>query len=215
MLQIGLERQWRQFLVGSTFRERKLLSRRQTDDPCKTQLLLRQVVGGSDQLLLARLQFNLGAELVDGRTQPCLPLIVSLVVKRLCILHLRLRGFYASRRSNRQQVGVSHRQNHKLACILVAEPRRLQALGGRPLFFEIFVVEQRLAEVRPDVQIVERPNHSRQRKWKQIALKSQRGKARGLNILSDAGRQIRQKIAEFFPPLAVRLHGLVVGQQQA
>ena len=54
-----------------------------------------QVIAGNDQLLLPGLQFNLGAQSIDSRSQAGFLLVGGFVVECLSALHLGLSGFHA------------------------------------------------------------------------------------------------------------------------
>ena len=87
----------------------------QPDDARERELLLGEVIGGGDQLLLARLIFDLRAQRVDRGRDSGLLLRDRFVVERLGGVDLRLRGFDPRSAGNRLQVGVAGGEHDQIA----------------------------------------------------------------------------------------------------
>ncbi len=220
-LQIGFEGQRNERLIRRFLGENELLSRRQSDDARHAQIQLGQIVARHDELLLAGLQFDLGAQGVNRRSQTGFQLVGSLVVKSLRVLDLRLGGLDSRRCGNRLQICVSDGEHDHLPRIFVAELRGLQALRGRALAFEVLEIEERLAERDTRVEIVEGRNDTREcggsvarrsEQRKQL-VEPQSRKSLSLHVLLHPRGDVGQQFAQFFPPLAPGRLGLIARQQ--
>ncbi len=148
--------------------------------------------------------FRPGSLLVDG-----------FVVEGLGVLNLGVRGLYTRSGGNCHQIGVADSKHDQLTRVFVAVLRRFQAFGSGAFLFEVLEVEERLAHGGARIEIVEGPDHAGNWKGKNIALEAQGSEALGLYVFLHPGREVGQKVAEFFPSLAARHDGLITGEQQA
>src|ERR1700693_1081416 len=92
---------------------------------------------------------------------------------------------------------------------------RFQIFRSGALLLVVPEVKHGLSERGASVKVVERTDHARNRKWKNVALEPERGEALGLHILRDSGREVGQQVAEFFPPLPLRRHSLIAREQES
>ena len=127
--------------VGSLVGQFKFLAGRQSDHAGQGDFLLGEIIHRRDQLLLARLVFDLSAECVDGRRDSGLLLRNRLVVERLRRHDLRLRGFDAGCSSNRLQISVAGREHDQIARILQVVLGHAFAKHGRTVFLHRLPVE--------------------------------------------------------------------------
>ena len=213
-LQVNLNGQGRQRLVGGFLGQNKLLTGRQSDDSSQQKFLSREVVACGDELLLAGLQLDLRTQRIDCWTQASLLLVIRFVVQGLGVLNLGAGGFDAGGGGDRLQVGVADSKHYKFSGILIAVLRGFQAFGGGTFFFQISEAE-RLDDRSARIEVVEGTNDARDREWKYVALKAEGREALGLYIFQNPGGEVGQEAAEFFPSLAPRHDGLVTGEKEA
>ena len=135
-------------LVRSFVGQFEFLAGRESDHAGQRNFLLGEIVGGRDQLLLARLVFDLRPERVDGRSDAGLLLRHRLLIERVRRLHLGLRGFHAGRPGHRLQIGVAGREHDQIARVLQIELGHAFADCGRTVFLDCLPVENSLRSPR-------------------------------------------------------------------
>jgi hypothetical protein len=93
----GFNIRQRQFMIGSSIRQREGLRHRQSNQPRQRDFLFFKIVQPRCQPLLLGLQFHLAAIHIDARVQPAQVPVHSLLIHRLCRFDLRPRRLDASR----------------------------------------------------------------------------------------------------------------------
>ena len=135
-LQAGLKIGDGKRLVRRFVSQFEFLAGCESNHSCQGNFLLGEVIRGRDQLLLARLVFDLRPQRVDCRSDAGLLLRDRLVVKRLRRLDLRLGGFHAGCSGNRLQIGVAGREHDQIARVLQIVLGHAFADYGRPVFLD-------------------------------------------------------------------------------
>jgi hypothetical protein len=97
----------------------ELLSERNANEAGQRQLLLRKVVARGNQLLLARLQLDVGTQPVNRCRRPSVESVYCLFVECTRRITLCLRRVHARRMGDCLQVGCADGDHHLLADILV------------------------------------------------------------------------------------------------
>ena len=157
-LQTGLKIGDRKSLVRSFVGQREFLAGRESNHSGQRNFLLGEIVGGRDQLLLARLVFDLRPQRVDRRSNARLLLRHRFLVERLRGLDLRLRGFHAGCPGNRLQIGVAGREHDQIARVLQIEMGHAFADHGRAVFLNRLPVEDSLRRRGAHIKIGEGPD---------------------------------------------------------
>ena len=137
-----------------------MLAGGEPDDARESQLLDREIVLGLNQLLLARFQFHLRAQPVNGGRRSSFHLIGGLIVKSLRGVHLRGDGFDARGIGDGLQIIVANGEDHQVARIFGRVLRGLQILRGGVSVVDGVEIEQDLREVSARIVITKRPDDS-------------------------------------------------------
>ena len=149
-------------LVRSFVGQFEFLAGRQSNHARQRKFLFGKIVRGGNQLLLARLVFDLGAQRVNRRSDAGLLLRHRLVVERMRRFDLRLRGFHAGGSGNGLQVSVAGREHDQIARVLQVELGHAFADRGRTVFLDCLPVEHALRCRGAHVKVGERPDNARQ-----------------------------------------------------
>ena len=139
--------------------QRELLCERQTDDARERQFLPAQTVPHGDELLVLRLQFDLGSQQINARGEAGVSQIHRLVVEGLRGLDLRFGSIHTRLRRDGLQVSLGNDQYDHLAHILVTESFRGEAARGRSLVMQRVQVQNRAGHADARVEECERADH--------------------------------------------------------
>ena len=187
----------------------------EADGAREGELLDGEIVFRLDQLLLPRLQFDAGAQRIDGRRGAGFHLIGGLVVEGLRRLNLGVDGFDQCFIRNGLQVGVAHGEDDEVSRILI------RVFGGFDLLLrgaglvDGAPIEQGLAQVGAGIEIREGTDDRGNIYAGDVKRKSELGEVHLGNVGVGSEVDVRQERAQLLPALAARVGDIRAGEQQA
>ncbi len=196
---------------GHGVHEQEALPQGQADGAGEGQLLLGRVLLGHDQPLAERLLLDLGPQHLDPRPEARGLAVPGHGEKRLRGVELCAGGGDPALTGDRLQVELPADQHHEVARAMLVLARRLERVGGGSGAMERLQVQDRLLEVRPRVEDVERADDL----GDAGSAEAVGGEVHLLPRLDDSRAQLRQEIGPGGGPSPLRARGRGPAQDRA